>query len=468
MTEARPLPSPATADRPGAPSSPPSSRGFTRSLRDNALGIFPAQAFEQDIVFRKVFGRRQLIVSRPAAIQRILVDNSGNYHRTAAGIRILRPLLGRGLLLSQGEDWRHQRRTLAPAFAPRTMPILAGHVARAAVTAVARLEAAGSAPIDLLAAMQFLALEIAGASMFSLEMERFGAELRGLIKGYAARLGRPSLLDFLLPPVLPSPRDLARWRFRRRWLDLIGRIIAARRGQGAAGAPRDLFDLLSTARDPESGALFPPRRLADQVATMIVAGHETTAVALFWSLYLLASAPVIQDRLAAEVGPLDLGPAQAAEVLPSLVYTRAVVHEAMRLYPPAFTLARQAIRADVAGGIAIPARGVVLISPWVLHRHRLLWTEPETFDPARFLPAAPPPGRFAYLPFGVGPRVCIGAQFALTEATLVLATMIQAFRIERADEIPVTPRAVVTTQPDHPPPFLLRPRRPIASPIFDF
>ncbi len=428
-------------------------------MQNNALAIFPPQAFEEDVVFREFFGRRQIIMSRPAGIQRILVDNPGNYRRTAAGIRILRPLLGRGLLLSTGDDWRHQRRTLAPAFAPRTMPILAGHVARAAGAATARLEAACNAPVDLLAAMQFLALEIAGASMFSLEMERYGAELRGLIKRYAAHLGRPSLLDFLLPPSIPSPRDVARWRFRRHWLDLIRRIIAARRGQGSAGAPRDLFDLLSTARDPESGALFPPDRLADQVATMIVAGHETTAVALFWSLYLLASAPAIQERLAAEVGPLDLGPDRAAAALPRLVYTRAVVHEALRLYPPAFTLARQAIRADIAGGIPVPARTVVLIAPWVLHRHRLLWAEPDAFDPGRFLPDAPPPDRFAYLPFGIGPRVCIGAQFALTEAVLVLATMIQAFHIERADDLPVTPRAIVTTQPDHPPPFWLRRRR---------
>jgi unspecific monooxygenase len=460
VSETKPLAAAPSADRAGAPS----SRGFARSLRDNAIGIFPPQAFEQDVVFRKVFGRRQIIVSRPAAIQRILVDNPENYRRTAAGIRILRPLLGRGLLLSRGEDWRHQRRTLAPAFAPRTMPILCGHVARAAAAATASLEAAAAGPVDLLAAMQFLALEIAGASMFSLEMERYGAELRGLIKAYAARLGRPSLLDFMLPPRVPSPRDVLRWRFRRRWLRLIRRIIAARRAQvstgDAAGTPRDLFDLMSTARDPESGALFPPERLADQVATMIVAGHETTAVALFWSLYLLAGAPLIQERLAAEVAGADLGPGHAAESLPRLVYTRAVVHEALRLYPPAFTLARQALRPDSAGGIPIAARTVVLIAPWVLHRHRLLWSAPDTFDPERFMPDAPPPGRFAYLPFGIGPRVCIGAQFALTEATLVLATLVQAFRIERADDLPVTPRAIVTTQPDHPPPFLLRPRRP--------
>ncbi len=306
--------------------------------------------------------------------------------------------------------------------------------------------------------MQFLALEIAGASMFSLEMDRYGAELRSLIKGYAVRLGRPNLLDFMLPPSIPSPRDVLRWRFRRRWLRLIGRVIAARRAQGSADAPRDLFDLMATAKDPESGALFPPRRLADQVATMIVAGHETTAVALFWSLYLLAGAPEIQDRLAAEVADIDLGPDNAVGALATLVYTRAVVQEAMRLYPPAFTLARQAIKADLAGDIPVPAKTVVLIAPWVLHRHRRLWPQPEVFDPDRFLPGAEPPDRFAYLPFGIGPRVCIGAQFALTEATLVLATLIQTFDIERADDTPVTPRAVVTTQPDHSPPFLLRPR----------
>jgi unspecific monooxygenase len=452
MTETQPLVDPAH----GIESQLPSSRGFARSLRDNAIGIFPPQAFDEEVVFRTVFGRRQIIMSRPAGIQHILVDNPGNYRRTAAGIRILRPLLGKGLLLSTGEDWRHQRRTLAPAFAPRTMPILARHVAKAAGTAVTGLKASCADPVDLLAEMQFLALEIAGASMFSLEMEEYGAELRGLIKDYAARLGRPNLLDFLLPPSIPSPRDLLRWRFRRRWLDLICRIIAARRKQGSAGAPRDLFDLLATARDPDSSALFPPDRLADQVATMIVAGHETTAVALFWSLYLLASASTIQDRLAAEVAGADLGPDNAAAALPRLVYARAVVHESLRLYPPAFTLARQALRADVAGGVPVPARTVVLIAPWVLHRHRRLWPQPDTFDPSRFLPPALAPDRFAYLPFGIGPRVCIGAQFALTEATLVLAILIQTFRIERADDALVTPRAVVTTQPDHPPPFRLQ------------
>jgi unspecific monooxygenase len=258
---------------------------------------------------------------------------------------------------------------------------------------------------------------------------------------------------------MPSPRDLARRRVRRRWVALIRRIIAERRGMAAAEAPRDLFDLLSTARDPETSSPFSAENLVDQVATLITAGHETTGVALFWSLWLVAAAPAVQEQLAAEGESLDLGPDNAAEILPSLVYTRAVVQEALRLYPPAFTIVRLAKHADDAGGIQVPAGAIVFIAPWALHRHRRLWSEPEAFDPARFLPGAPVPDRFAYLPFGIGPRVCIGAQFALTEATLVLAAMIKAFRIERADDEPVMPVAIVTIQPDHHPLFRLKPRR---------
>ena len=288
--------------------------------------------------------------------------------------------------------------------------------------------------------------------MFSLAMDRHAAELRELITGYAEHLGRPTLLDFLLPLLVPSPREFARRRFRRRWMALIGRLIAERRERASDGAPGDLFDLLSTEeRDPD--------RLADQFATLITAGHETTGVAMFWALYLVAATPEVEERIAAEAVPLDLGPQGVAEALPKLVYTRAVVQETLRLYPPAFTLARQARGADTAGGIAIPAGAVVLIAPWVLHRHRRLWNQPERFDPERFLPGAPPPERCAYLPFGMGPRVCIGAQFALTEATLVLAAMIRGFHIERTGTEPVVPVAIVTTQPDHPLLFRLDPRR---------
>ncbi len=454
MTEAQSL----VSSPPRAPADTQSGRAIAKMLRENALLAFPPQAFEDEVVFRSFFGRQQIILNRPRGIHHILVENPQNYGRTRGTIRMLRPLLGNGLLLSEGEDWKHQRRTVAPAFAPRTIPLLARHVAIAADGVVAKLAAFAESEVDLLAAMQALALEIAGTSMFSLAMERHRPELRDLMIRYAAGIGRPTMLDFLLPLAIPSPRDLLRRRVRRRWIKLMGRIIADRRDKAPQAAPGDLFDLLSTARDPETGAPISADDLVDQVATLIAAGHETTGVALFWSLYLIAAAPAVQERLAGEVAALELGPDAADAILPRLVYTRAVVHEALRLYPPAYAIVRQARRDDNVDGIEVPAGSIVFIAPWVLHRHRRLWVQPDVFDPARFLPGMPAPDRFTYLPFGIGPRVCIGARFALTEATLVLAKMIKAFEIGRADTGSVTPIGIITTQPDRSPLFRLRRR----------
>ena len=234
----------------------PSGRGIAKALRENALLAFPPQAFEEEVVIRRFFGRRQIILNRPAGIQHILVDNPQNYRRTPATIRMLRPLLGSGLLLSDGEDWKFQRRTVAPALAPRTIPMLARHIARVTQSVIGKLDAASDRPVDLLTEMQFLALEIAARSMFSLVIDRHGAELRELMMRYSEHLGRPSFLDLLLPLALPSPRDVARRRVRRRWMDLIGRLVAERQATTPASPPGDLFDLLSTTRDPETGAGF--------------------------------------------------------------------------------------------------------------------------------------------------------------------------------------------------------------------
>jgi cytochrome P450 len=423
-----------------------------RALRSNALEIWPARAYEQDSLAQSFFGRRRILLNDPDAIHRVLVENAGNYRRSPATIRILRPIVGNGLFLSEGEAWKHQRRTIAPALAPRVVPLLARHVVDAAADTLARLDAACEAPADL------LALDVAARSMFSLEMRAHGAALRALIARFGARLGRPYLFDMLLPPRIPTLRDIARRRFRADWTRLMDQLIAARLQAPASEAPRDLFDMLRAARDPETGAAFSPEQLRDQVATMIVAGHETTALALFWSLYLLASAPEEQAHLATEVRDLDLTPDSAGAALPRLAWTRAVVSEALRLYPPAFVIVREAIAADRAGAVEIPRGGLVMVAPWVLHRHCRLWANPDAFDPSRFAPGAPQPNRFAYLPFGAGPRVCVGAQFALAEATLVLAMLVQRFEIALDDPAPVLPVAVVTTQPDHSARFRLRAR----------
>jgi unspecific monooxygenase len=421
-------------------------------VRSNGLQIWPRRAYEQDVLVNSGFGRKRFLLNSPKAIHRVLVENPSNYARTPATIRILRPITGDGLLLSEGEDWRHQRRIVAPALAPRVMPILVRHIADAARETIARLAttAEDGEPVDLLSVMQLLALEIAARSMFSLEMHRHGAALRRMIAQFAQSLGRPYFFDLVLPAAIPTLRDLKRLRFRRLWIALMDEIIAGRLDAPPADTPRDLFDMLLTARDPESGAAFSRAQLRDQIATLIVAGHETTALTLFWSTYLLACAPSAQNRVAEEVCALDFASAAAGAAPVKLVYTRAAVNEALRLYPPAFALARIARERDNADGTDIP-------SPWVLHRHVRLWERPGVFMPSRFLRDEPP--QFSFMPFGAGPRVCVGAQFALTEATLVLAMLTQRFEIALADDRPVLPVAVITTQPDHPAPFRLRQRR---------
>jgi cytochrome P450 len=424
-----------------------------RAFRTNALKAWSRQAYEKDVVKASFLWRDRLLVNSPDAIRRVLVDNHANYRRTPASIRVIRPITGNGLFLSEGEQWRHQRQTLAPAFTPRTIPMLAAHIAAATRDALVRFDVhADAGPVGIVPFCQLLALDIAGRSMFSLEMASYGAAMRQMIARYGERLARPHLLDFLLPAAVPNLRDLARRRFQAEWMALIETMMRERRGASAGAVDKqlDLFDLMRAARDPETGVEIPAAQLRDQVATLIVAGHETTALAIFWSLYLLALAPPVQEGVAREAASLDLSPNGAAQSLTGLILTRAVVQETLRLYPPAFLIAREAVGEDILSDVRVPPGGLVLVAPWVLHRHRRLWQDPDAFDPRRFLPDAEPPDRFAYLPFGVGPRVCIGAQFAMAEAVLVVASLVSNYRIELDDrERPVIPTAIITTQPDH-------------------
>jgi cytochrome P450 len=305
--------------------------------------------------------------------------------------------------------------------------------------------------------MQRMALEIAGRTMFSFEMGDHGTTLRDFVFEYGVKLARPRFLDLLLPLGWPTPQDISRKFFRKRWTRFIATLIAARRAAGKreGAPPRDLFDLMVEARDPETNAAFTDDQLGDQVATMILAGHETTALALFWALYLLALDPATQHRLAAEARAVTIADASAIDRLP---FTRAVIDETLRLYPPAFLIARAAAGPDSVAGYTVGRHDLMLIAPWLLHRHEKLWQNPNAFIPDRFLPGAPPPDRFAYLPFGVGPRVCIGAHFALTEATLALASLIAAFRVDLVDQAPVMPIGIVTTVPERSPLFRITPR----------
>jgi unspecific monooxygenase len=426
------------------------------AMRHSVIDTWGQRAYEEDIVQGRFFGHSSFILNTPDTIRHVLVDNYESYTRTPAGIRVLRPVLGEGLLIAEGRAWKHQRRTLAPAFTPRAVAPLVPHMIAVTDETIAKLGQTIGEPVDLRGVMQRMTLEIAGRTMFSIGMGRHGPTLRDFVMEYGARLARAHLLDLLLPLGWPSPQDFARARFRKRWTKFVAMLMAERRAAGKSeGAPlRDLFDLMGAARDPETGACFSDEQLGDEVATMILAGHETTATALFWSLYLLALDPETQQQLAAEAqgatvnGALDID---------RLKFTRAVVDETMRLYPPAFLIARAAIAPDMVAGRPVRAKDVILIAPWLLHRHEKLWRDPNAFIPSRFMPPSPSPDRFAYLPFGVGARVCIGAHFALVEATLALAKLIGAFRVTLLDKEPVMPLGVVTTQPDRSPMFRVVP-----------
>jgi cytochrome P450 len=451
-----------TYDMPAAPPlvppSPPRAAedmtafGRVAVMRKNAIGSWGQRAYQEDIIRGRFFGHSSFILNTPDAIRHVLVDNYESYRRTPAAIRVLRPVLGEGLLMSEGQAWKHQRRTLAPAFTPRAVAPLVPHMLAATDETIAKLQAAIGKPVDLREAMQRMTLEIAGRTMFSFGMDRHGPALRDFVMEYGERLARPHVLDLLLPLGWPSPQDFARARFRKRWTHFIGTLMAERHAAGKkeGAPPQDLFDLMGAARDPETGDAFSDQQLGDQVATMILAGHETTATALFWSLYLLALDPATQEELAAEVEGVTVSGASDVE---QLKFTRAVVDETMRLYPPVFLIARAAAAPDNIAGIQISKHDVILIAPWLLHRHEKLWRDPNAFMPSRFMPGSQPPDRFAYLPFGVGARVCIGAHFALVEATLALARIIGAFRVTLVDNEPVIPVGVVTTQPDRSPMF---------------
>ena len=434
-----------------------SAFGRIRAMSQNPITSWGQRAYEEEIIQGRFFGHSSFILNTPDAIRHVLVDNYENYTRTPAGIRVLRPVLGQGLLIAEGKAWKHQRRTLAPAFTPRAVSTLVPHMIAVTDETIVKLANHVGEPVDLREVMQRMTLEIAGRTMFSFGMDRHGPALRDFVMEYGDRLARPRFLDMVLPLSWPSPQDFARRRFRKRWTAFVAMLMAERRAAGkkAGAPPSDLFDLMGAARDPETGKAFTDEQLGDEVATMILAGHETTATALFWSLYLLAQDPATQDAVAAEVEGVAAGGVPDVE---RLKFTRAVIDETMRLYPPAYLIARTAYAPDTVAGLPVRRDDVILIAPWLLHRHEKLWSDPNAFIPARFMPPAQPPDRFAYLPFGVGARVCIGAHFALVEATLALARLIGAFRVELLDKTPVMPVGVVTTQPDRSPMFSIAPR----------
>jgi cytochrome P450 len=387
-------------------------------------------------------------VAHPDYIRHVLIDKRQNYSR-GRGYEPLKLLTGLGLLTNEGESWQRQRRLIQPAFTPRAVPQYAGAIAESVDAMLARWAHSGArgAVLDANVEMLSLAFNIIGRTMFSLDLD---AEARELVEAFTTAVplvGARITAAVDIPLRVPTP---ANRRLVRAVRTLDRRIygIMAERGKGG---PRhdDLLDKLLAARDADNGAGMSPRQVRDEVMTVFFAGHETIAQTLTWAWYLLAQHLAAEEALHAELAPLHGRPPTVAD-LPKLAYTRMVIEETMRLYPAVWAIPRGTIGDDEIGGYHIPAGSMMFPAPYLAHRHPDFWDNPERFDPTRFTPervAARPAG--AYLPFGAGPRGCIGHNYAMQEALLVLATVAQRYRLRLAPGHPVVPHSAITLSPKY-------------------
>lgn len=441
--------------RPPAPkprTEPLGTWAFLRAVRENPITTWMEQHFEELVLAGEGALGHLTVVHDPAIIRHILVDNAANYRKDDLQIRILAPGLGRGLITAEGEEWKLQRRTIAPLFTPRNVSSFFPAMAEAAERLVRRWRRRSEGRVvDASLEMTRVTLDVLERTIFTHGVPRDPDALGRAITRYFNSLGRVDPLDiFGFPDWIPR---IGRWRARpaiRFFEETVNELITARKALLAGGepAPRDLLTLLLEASDPETGKGLSDIEVRANIVTFIGAGHETTANALSWSLFLLSQDERARTRIEQEVDEvLGQGPLEPHHI-ERLIYTRAVIDEAIRLYPPAPYMSRTAIQDDRIGDLHIPAGSMVAISPYVLHRHRKLWDQPDAFRPERFLPEERGRiDRFAYLPFGAGPRVCIGASFSLQEAVIVLATIVRAVRLDLVEGHEVMPLQRITLRP---------------------
>ncbi|NLF63887.1 MAG: cytochrome P450 [Chloroflexi bacterium] len=433
--------------------------GVMRDFRADALSTFLhlRETYGDALRFRFLLHFHGHAFFHPDHVEHILVHNNRNYVKMRGpGNELLRPVVGNGLLTSDGDFWLRQRRLAQPAFHRRRIAAFSTTMTGAAGAMLDRwADRAGTGqPWDVAEEMRRLTLEIAGRTLFSVDLtgeaetigDAFVTASQKVIDYSAIPYG--SL--FLRVPFMPGVRTLNR---NVAALDsVVNGLIAERRqrrreGQGESA---DLLDMLMDARDEETGATMTDEQLRDEVMTLLLAGHETTALALSWTFYLLSQHPEVRERLEAEVDAVLGGRVPTMDDIHALAYTSQVIDEALRLYPPAYLLSRFVVENDVVDGYDIPAGSVLSLSPYVTHRHPEFWPEPERFDPDRFTPeqqAGRP--RFAYFPFGGGPRQCIGNRFALTEAVLVLAMVTQRYRLDLVPGHPIALEPLITLRPKH-------------------
>jgi cytochrome P450 len=431
-------------------------------LRRNPIETWTKAHFEKPILLGNSILGMTAVVTDPHAIRRVLSENAGNYRKDWLQRRVLSPGLGEGLLTVDGEAWRVQRRTLAPLFTPKTVAGFTAMMLEASEALVARWQRQRPGrTIDVHAEMGRATLDILGRTIFSDGVGEKPREFMRVLSDYLQSIGSLDPVDlFDLPSFVPRLNHLKNRAALAFFKEAVEAIIEKRRARLDAepqSVSRDLLTLLLEAADPETQNHLSQDEVYANVLTFIGAGHETTANALTWSLYLLSLAPEWREKLAIEADAAFSGSRET--LVEQLVQTRAVIEEAMRLYPPVASLTREAVDADDLCGRRIRKGTLVMMPPWLLHRHRLLWDNPDHFDPRRFLPGAREKiDRFAYLPFGAGPRICIGATFALQEACILLAAIMRHFRLDHVESHEIVPVQRITLRPKGGMPMRLRRR----------
>lgn len=416
--------------------------------RDRLRFVLDIARIYGDVAQYRVAHMRMYQINHPDGVGRLLHDNNRNYSKEVATFGTLKLFLGNGLFTSDGDFWRRQRRLAQPAFHRRRVAAFGELMADATLAMLERWRphVGRGQPLDVATEFMHLTMEVVTRALFSTSVEgdidRVGRAITTLLNDVTFRFTFP----FYPPLKVPTPRN-RRFLAARATLDgIVYRIIAERRQR--PDEHDDLLALLMQARDEKTGEGMSDKQLRDEVVTLFLAGHETTANALTWASYLLSTHVAVARRLRAEVDESLQGRVPKASDLPKLPYTRMAIDETLRLYPPAWITNRRAIEDDTVCGYRIPADATVSISPYVTHRDPTLWENPEGFDPDRFAPERSV-GRphYAYFPFGGGPRQCIGKGFALMESTLVLALLTQSYELHLVPGCRVEAEAMATLRP---------------------
>jgi cytochrome P450 len=443
------VPAPFVPPAPKPRTRPPSTLQMMRIVYRNPLELWGEPSYNEPwISISTGIGGPLVIANDPGLIRHVLVDNAKNYKMARVRQKILRPILHDGLLTAEGDVWKRSRKAMAPVFTPRNIAGFAEPMHRRSVEFARRYE---NAPLtsDIARDMTMLTYDILAETLFSGEIAGDPGDFAHQVDHLFETMGRVDPLDLLgAPDWLPRITRLRGRKVMAFFRSLVADTMAMRKEKLArdpASAPSDFLTLLLKAEGPHG---LKASEIEDNIITFIGAGHETTARALGWTLYCLANAHWERDRVEAEIDAVVASNLDPVGWLENMPLTRAAFEEAMRLYPPAASISREAIEEDRYARLTIVKGAQVQIMPWTIHRHRKLWTNPEAFLPERFHPRNRDHiDRYQYLPFGAGPRVCIGASFAMQEAVIALSVLMSRYRFDVTRETDPWPVQKLTTQP---------------------